>query len=52
MNARSVCPTFKSTEICDCIKEKDTDVFVINETWLTGTEKDRPVIASLLPPGY
>ena len=52
MNARSVCPTFKSTEIYDYIIEKDADVFVITETWLTETEKNRPVIASLVPPGY
>jgi exonuclease III len=50
INPWSVCN--KSESISDFIIDHHVDILCITETWLTGTEKDNPIIAELVPNDY
>jgi exonuclease III len=50
LNPWSVCN--KTTSLSDFIIDHETDILCLTETWLTGSEKDDPIIAELVPNGY
>ena len=50
INCRSVCN--KTTEIRDLVTDRRMDLLCLTETWMSGSEKDNPVISALLPDGY
>ncbi|ELU14778.1 hypothetical protein CAPTEDRAFT_210004 [Capitella teleta] len=50
LNPWSVCN--KTTSLSDFIIDHEIDILCLTETWLTGSEKDDPIIAELVPNGY
>ena len=50
INCRSVCN--KASEVSDIIKDHDVDLCALGETWLKGDDRDKPVVAELLPDGF
>ena len=50
LNPWSVCN--KTTDLSEFIADHEIDILCLTETWLTGSERDNPIIAELVPHGY